>query len=196
VNDEAWLGYSSTPAFSNGIGVLYGTWAYAKPLDNGDPIHWMTCPNARRIGLCATNLATGQVLWEKVFDYPEDFADLEYSAPIVVGDTVYVHGPDVMRALDLRSGSLLWESDAPSPGPPNYSWLRPTYVNGVVFVEGFDPIKNEVIMLGFDAATGDLVTRRPRSSKLGPLGGHHTAIANGRLVTTIPGIRVSTFDRP
>jgi outer membrane protein assembly factor BamB len=196
VDHEAWVGYAATPVFSQGVGVLYGTWARGIPI-NGDPAsHSLTCPQALDVGLCATDLSTGQVLWEKVFSYPPNFLDVEYNPPIVVGDVVYSDGPGVMRALDLHTGDLIWEADAADAAPSNYGWARPIYVNGVLFIQSFDPVRNDAIVLGFDGLTGELVSRRPRTQLLGPLGGRSLAAANGRFVASVPGIRVSTFDRP
>ena len=61
-------------------------------------------------------------------------------------------------------------------------------------MNGWDASLGKLVTAGIDVETGDLMTRR-REKLFGPTGAVHAAIANGLLVTTVPGVRVVSFDR-
>ena len=60
------------------------------------------------------------------------------------------------------------------------------YANGVIYLGAFDVAVADNVVLAFDSSTGEPLARLH--------GGKYMAIANGRLVTSTPSIRVTSFD--
>jgi hypothetical protein len=124
---------------------------------------------------------------------------------LVVGQVVYHvcdatgtgRPEETLCAFDLHTGSLLWlgEGDDLLALGQTRGW-RPFYAGGIVFVGGFDTVSGESAVVGFDAATGDVVTTQVDGTQWGDVynpGGKYMAVVNGLLVTTVPAIRVTSF---
>lgn len=107
---------------------------------------------------------------------------LGYAAPITVGNRVYLftrQEPDeVLRALDLDSGKVIWEMKYPAPFKPNPAATRthgtgpkstPAFANGRLYTLGMSGI-----VTAFDAATGRQLWQKP-APPVEPL--YHTAMS-------------------
>ena len=94
---------------------------------------------------------------------------LGYAAPVTVGNRVYVftrQDPDeVLRALDIESGKVIWEARYPAPYKPNPAATgkhgtgpksTPAYANGRLYTFGMSGI-----VTAFDAATGKQLWQKP-----------------------------------
>jgi outer membrane protein assembly factor BamB len=105
-----------------------------------------------------------------------------YSAPIIVGNRVYLferREPDeVIRALDAETGKTVWASKYPAPYKPNPAATRthgtgpkstPTFANGRLYTLGMSGIVTAV-----DAATGKQIWQKP-GGPVEPL--YHTAMS-------------------
>jgi outer membrane protein assembly factor BamB len=105
-----------------------------------------------------------------------------YAAPIVVGERVFAfsrQGEDeVMRALDARSGKVLWETKYNATYKPNPAATgkhgtgpksTPTFANGRLYTLGMTGV-----VTAFDAATGKQLWQTPRPA-VEPL--YHTAMS-------------------
>lgn len=105
-----------------------------------------------------------------------------YSAPITVGDRVYAfsrQGEDeIMRALDVASGKVIWETKYNATYKPNPAATRthgtgpkstPTFADGRLFTFGMSSIVS-----AFDASTGKLLWQKP-GGDVEPL--YHTAMS-------------------
>jgi outer membrane protein assembly factor BamB len=107
---------------------------------------------------------------------------LGYAAPVTVGNRVYLftrQDPDeVLRALDLQSGKVIWQARYPAPYKPNPAATgkhgtgpksTPTFANGKVYTFGMSGI-----VTAFDAGTGKQIWQKPAST-VEPL--YHTAMS-------------------
>lgn len=107
---------------------------------------------------------------------------LGYAAPITVGDRVFVftrQDPnEVLRALDVTTGKVVWEAIYPAPFKPNPAATRghgtgpkstPTFSNGQLYTLGMSGI-----VTAFDAASGKQIWQKPASSAQ-PM--YHTAMS-------------------
>jgi outer membrane protein assembly factor BamB len=105
---------------------------------------------------------------------------LGYSAPILVGARVFAFSRqdpnEVMRALDVASGNVVWQASYAAPFKPNPAATRrhgtgpkstPTYANGRLFTLGMSGMVS-----AFDAQTGKLLWQKPAPA-VEPL--YHTA---------------------
>src|SRR5215470_16320293 len=94
-----------------------------------------------------------------------------YATPIVVGNRVYAFSRqqdnEVMRAIDLATGKVVWETSYAAPFKMNPATSRhgpgpkstPTYANGRLFTLGISGI-----VTAFDAATGKIVWQKPKGA--------------------------------
>jgi hypothetical protein len=197
VDGEVWVNAVSVPPALSGDGLaIVFVEALGVPIDHGTPTHGGRCSEDDDLLMCAVDVSTGDVLWSKELVINGGF---NINQGLLAGDAFYSIGSDgVLHAYDLHTGATIWDGQSapitmwPSYASPNW---RPIYANGVVYVTGYDAVRAMDIVIGFDAATGAIVTTRPGTTRLGPPGGTYMAIANGRLVTTVPTVRVVTFDR-
>jgi outer membrane protein assembly factor BamB len=107
---------------------------------------------------------------------------LGYAAPITVGTRVYQftrQDPnEVMRALDLETGKVIWETSYAAPFKSNPAATRrhgrgpkstPTFANGSLYTFGISGI-----VTAFDAATGKQLWQKP-APPVEPM--YHTAMS-------------------
>jgi outer membrane protein assembly factor BamB len=107
---------------------------------------------------------------------------LGYAAPIVVGNRAYLftrqEPNEVMRALDVASGTVVWESSYPAPYKPSPAATRrhgtgpkstPVFAAGRLYTLGMSGI-----VTAFDAATGKQLWQKP-APPVEPL--YHTAMS-------------------
>lgn len=107
---------------------------------------------------------------------------LGYAAPITIGNRVYLftrQEPDeVLRALDLETGKVIWESRYPARFKPNPAATgkhgtgpksTPTFADGRIYTFGMSGI-----VTAFDAATGKQVWQKP-ALPVEPM--YHTAMS-------------------
>jgi outer membrane protein assembly factor BamB len=191
--DESSLG---GPAVSNGVVVTNSREVRTYSLADGSLTALYSC--GEEVLACAIDQTTHEVLWTKP---PSELL----SSMLVVGDVVY-HVCDAtgtglpeetLCAFDLQTGSPLWigEGDDLLALGQSRGW-RPIYAGGIVFVGGFDTVSGESAVVGFDAATGDVVTTQVDGTPWGDYynpGGKYMAVVNGLLVTAVPAIRVTSF---
>ena len=91
-----------------------------------------------------------------------------YATPIIVGNRVYAFSRqqdnEVLRAIDVDTGKVVWETSYPAPFKMNPATSRhgpgpkstPTYANGRLFTLGISGI-----VTAFDAATGKQLWQKP-----------------------------------
>jgi outer membrane protein assembly factor BamB len=152
----------------------------ASPASSASGLDW---PQWRGVNRDGVAVATEPKTW------PEQLAlkwkvdvGLGYSAPIIVGNRVYVferRDPDeVLRALDAESGKTIWESKYPAPFKPNPAATSkhgtgpkstPTFANGKLYTLGMSGI-----VTAFDAASGRQIWQKP-APPVEPL--YHTAMS-------------------
>ena len=107
---------------------------------------------------------------------------LGYAAPITVGGRVYQftrQDPnEVLRALDLETGKVIWETSYAAPFKPNPAATRrhgtgpkstPAFANGNLYTFGISGI-----VTAFNAATGKQLWQKP-ASPVEPM--YHTAMS-------------------
>jgi outer membrane protein assembly factor BamB len=107
---------------------------------------------------------------------------LGYAAPITVGSRVYAFSRqepnEVLRALDIATGKVVWEASYPAPFKPNQAATRthgtgpkstPTFSNGKLYTLGMSGVVS-----AFDAATGKQLWQKP-APPTEPL--YHTAMS-------------------
>lgn len=191
--DESSLG---GPSVSEGVIVTNSREVRTYSLTDGSMTGLFSCGD--EVLACAIDQTTHEVLWSKS---PSEL----FSSMLAVGDVVYhvcdatgTGLPDeTLCAIDLQTGLPLWvgEGDDLLALGQTRGW-RPVYAGGVVFVGGLDTGSGEGAVVGFDAATGDVVTLQLDGTPWGEYftpGGKYMAVVNGLLVTTVPAIRVTSF---
>jgi outer membrane protein assembly factor BamB len=107
---------------------------------------------------------------------------LGYAAPITVGPRTYLftrqEPNEVMRALDVQTGQVVWEVRYPAPFKPNPAATRrhgtgpkstPTFAGGRLYSFGMSGI-----VTAFDAATGKQIWQKP-GGPVEPM--YHTAMS-------------------
>ncbi|MFN2444230.1 MAG: PQQ-binding-like beta-propeller repeat protein [Vicinamibacterales bacterium] len=107
---------------------------------------------------------------------------LGYSAPIIVGNTVYAFSRqepnEVLRALDAATGKTRWESSYAAPFKPNPAATKrhgtgpkstPAFADGKLFTLGMSGI-----VTAFDAASGRQIWQKA-APPVEPL--YHTAMS-------------------
>jgi hypothetical protein len=201
VDGQTWVGLSSyccgrripDPVVGEDVALIYeGT--------SASSTRSYVCSPGIPGGVCAVDIASGAHLWTLATSI----------APTIVGDVVFASCSATTNAIcrrDLHTGALLSQSPDFSHGSVPQGWLNPPKVSGwdflglgapavgggVYFASAFDTTLGKWVTAGFDVNTGDLLTRRRGLD--GPTGGWYTAVANGLLVSTVPGLRVVRFDR-
>jgi outer membrane protein assembly factor BamB len=131
---------------------------------------------------------------------------LGYAAPVTVGNRVYLftrQEPDeVLRALDVQTGRVIWEARYPAPYKPNPAATgkhgtgpksTPAYANGKLYTFGMSGIVS-----AFDATTGKQLWQKP-AQPIEPM--YHTAMSplvdRGHLILHVGGHgngRLTAFD--
>ena len=205
IDGEAWMtSLFARPAFSEGIVVALGDGAAAVRLDDGPRLRWAGCydvppssPPASNYSMCARVIETGELLWSKPLETPSYPWIANYNSPVIVDGVVYSAGDGVVHAFDLKTGEPIWDTAVQVSTVLQLfdPLVQPIYASGVHFVPARDATGTRIVV-GLDATSGDIVTRRPRTQLLGPAGGGFAAVVNGRLVSSAPNLRVTTFDRP
>jgi outer membrane protein assembly factor BamB len=169
-------------------------------LADGGLVDRFVCTEEDERLACAIDMATGDVLWSR--------QEAEWLSNVLVVDDVAYHvcgfpsGTGLplrsLCAFDLDTGSPIWNGDDTGliALGETHGW-RPIFAGGVVFLGGFDLDSGEPAVMGFDPASGDVVTNQLDGTPWGDFfipGGKFLAVANGLLVTTVPAVRVMSFD--
>jgi outer membrane protein assembly factor BamB len=142
---------------------------------------WPQWRGANRDGVAAS--FTGPKAWpEKLTQKWKVDVGLGYAAPITAAGRVYLftrQDPDeVMRALDLETGKVIWETKYPAPFKPNPAATRrhgtgpkstPALADGRLYTLGMSGM-----VTAFDAATGKQLWQKP-APPVEPL--YHTAMS-------------------
>jgi len=189
--DERW----GSPVVSDDLVLSTSDLATGYPLDGGNIRGFYRCETGY---LCGFDNETHERLWIK--------PTTNLNEPMMVGDVMYAvtrweemfspNSPSAvvqgLCAYDAATGQKQWCSvfDEARFGDVRLSafdtsgW-RPIYANGVIYLGAFDVAAADNVVLAFDSSTGEPLARLH--------GGKYMAIANGRLVTSAPSIRVTTF---
>ena len=164
------------------------------------------CPSTQ---ICAVDLSTTQLLWSK----PKVVGlSRQLSRFLIKDDKAYgvfdlrstptIHQTNV-QAYDLGTGvNLYGGSGTPGAYVADTPGWRPIWVNGLVLVGGESwghtwPVGEGVTFayVEVNRLFENLFRRPARQEKYGARGGTYMAVANGYLITSVPEIRVTTFDR-
>ena len=87
------------------------------------------------VSLIAFDKATGKTAWELPGTYAEGTKNMA-----TAGDVLYFQGsPGTLRALDLKTHSILWSFSRPTP-EPNWPFGRVTPVDGALWVDSYQAL--------------------------------------------------------
>lgn len=149
------------------VGVL----VLAGPTDGGD---WPQWRGPRRTGAAGAPFHTTAPVERLVRAWEREIGG-GYAGPVVSAERVWVHsrqgGKEVVRALRLGDGKLLWERSYPAPfrqdddarshGLGPYS--TPALADGRLFTFGVN-----AVLSAWDAETGELLWRRSSAEEFDP----------------------------
>jgi outer membrane protein assembly factor BamB len=203
IGDEVWSmppNDGNAPILGGGVALMSEGVASSTNIDTGAVTRTLSCDTVPDRGGCAIDVATGVTLWS----YTRSETTI---TPTIVGDVAFMScgfAHSICRR-DLRTGLVLSQTPDFTHGIAPREWEAtdgdriwhgagaPAVGGGVYFVNGWDVSLQKWVTAGIDVENGELLTRR--RGLFGPTGGWHAAVANGLLVTTVPGLRVVSFDR-
>lgn len=121
-----------------------------------------------------------------------DLNDESYSGPSVVGNKVYIVGhasdSDIIKCLDLKTGTTAWDFTYPDPGNSNFGYTRatPSVSKGLLVT-----LSRQGLVFCLDAKTGKLIWKRDLIKDFGgsmPNWGHSASpLIDGTKVIVSPG---------